>query len=139
MFNRAAEELTGQSAAAVVGRSMDDALPAALARLLRAARDTGRRHTEPELALAAVTELAGFPGVILAALATDGEDGPTDAAGAVVDGGTFRRAAALGLHPVEYLERNDSYSFFAALGDLLKPGPTGTNVNDLIFLFTLPA
>ena len=53
MFNRAAEELTGQSAAAVVGRSMDDALPAALARLLRAARDTGRRHTEPELALAA--------------------------------------------------------------------------------------
>jgi glycerate 2-kinase len=102
-------------------------------------RGNGQGGRNTELALAAVTELAGFPGVILAALATDGEDGPTDAAGAVVDGGTFRRAAALGLHPVEYLERNDSYSFFAALGDLLKPGPTGTNVNDLIFLFTLAA
>ncbi len=102
-------------------------------------RGDGRGGRNTELALAAVTELAGFPGALLVTLATDGEDGPTDAAGAVVDGETFRRAAALGLHPVEALERNDSYSFFAALGDLLKPGPTGTNVNDLVFLFTLPA
>lgn len=101
-------------------------------------RGDGKGGRNTELALAAVTELAGFPGVLLVTLATDGEDGPTDAAGAVVDGGTFRRAAALGLHPVEYLERNDSYSFFAALGDLLKPGPTATNVNDLVLLFTLP-
>lgn len=102
-------------------------------------RGDGQGGRNTELALAAVTELAGFPGALLAALATDGEDGPTDAAGAVVTGETFRRAAALGLHPVEHLERNDSYSFFAALGDLLKPGLTGTNVNDLVFLFTLPA
>ncbi len=101
-------------------------------------RGGGRGGRNTELALAAVTELAGFPGALLVTLATDGEDGPTDAAGAVVTGETFRRAAALGLHPVEHLERNDSYSFFAALGDLLKPGPTGTNVNDLVFLFTLP-
>jgi len=93
----------------------------------------GGRNTE--LALAAVSELADFPGVMLATLATDGEDGPTEAAGAVVTGETFRRAAGLGLHPGDFLERNDSYSFFSVLDDLLKPGPTGTNVNDLVFLF----
>jgi glycerate 2-kinase len=93
----------------------------------------GGRNTE--LALAAVTELADFPGVMLVTLATDGEDGPTDAAGAVVTGGSFHRAARLGLHPGDFLDRNDSYTFFAALDDLLKPGPTGTNVNDLMFLF----
>jgi hydroxypyruvate reductase len=93
----------------------------------------GGRNTE--LALAAVSELADFPGVMMATLATDGEDGLTDAAGAVVTGETFRRAAGLGLHPGLFLKRNDSYSFFAALDDLLKPGPTGTNVNDLVFLF----
>jgi glycerate 2-kinase len=95
----------------------------------------GRGGRNTELALAAVSELADFPGVMLVTLATDGEDGPTDAAGAVVTGETFRRAAKLGLHPGDFLERNDSYSFFSALDDLLKPGPTGTNVNDLVFLF----
>ena len=95
----------------------------------------GGRNTE--LALAAVTELADFPGVLLVTLATDGEDGPTDAAGAVVTGASFRRAIDMNLHPDDYLTRNDSYTFFAALDDLLKPGPTGTNVNDLAFLFIL--
>jgi glycerate 2-kinase len=95
----------------------------------------GGRNTE--MALAAVTELADFPGVMLVTLATDGEDGPTDAAGAVVTGGTFHRAAGLGLDPGDFLDRNDSYTFFAGLDDLLKPGPTGTNVNDLVFLFVL--
>ncbi len=84
-----------------------------------------------------MTELADFPGVMLVTLATDGEDGPTDAAGAVVTGESFRRAAGLDLQPDDFLSRNDSYSFFAALDDLLKPGPTGTNVNDLVFLFVL--
>ncbi len=93
----------------------------------------GGRNTE--LALAAVSELAGFPSALLVTLATDGEDGPTDAAGAVVSGETWQRAAALGLSPGEYLKHNDSYSFFAALNDLIKTGPTGTNVNDLVFLF----
>jgi hydroxypyruvate reductase len=96
----------------------------------------GRGGRNTELALASVTELANFPEVMLVSLATDGEDGPTDAAGAVVTGETFARAYGLGLDPVDYLRRNDSYPFFAALDDLLKPGPTGTNVNDLIFLFT---
>lgn len=100
-------------------------------------KGNGRGGRNTELALAAVSELADFPGVTLVTLATDGEDGPTEAAGAVVTGETFRRAQGLGLDPVEYLERNDSYPFFERLGDLLKPGPTGTNVNDLTFLFTL--
>jgi hydroxypyruvate reductase len=95
----------------------------------------GGRNTE--LALAAVTELADFPGVMLVTLATDGEDGPTDAAGAVVTGESFRQAVENNLHPDDFLARNDSYSFFSALDDLLKPGPTGTNVNDLAFLFVL--
>jgi hydroxypyruvate reductase len=86
--------------------------------------------------LASVTELANVPEVMLVSLATDGEDGPTEAAGAVVTGETYRRAQQLGLSPSDYLARNDSYSFFERLEDLLKPGPTGTNVNDLTFLFT---
>jgi glycerate 2-kinase len=99
-------------------------------------RGNGKGGRNTELALAAVTELAGYPGVMLISLATDGEDGPTDAAGAVVTGETWRRANDLGLDAGQFLKRNDSYSYFEALGDLLKPGPSGTNVNDLIFLFT---
>lgn len=98
-------------------------------------RGKGRGGRNTELALAAVTELADFPGVLLATLATDGEDGPTDAAGAVVTGASWRRARALGLRPADHLRRNDAYTFFAALDDLLRTGPTGTNVNDLVFLF----
>jgi hydroxypyruvate reductase len=72
--------------------------------------------------------------------ATDGEDGTTGAAGAVITGQTIERARALGLHPRAALENNDSYGFFNALflagepDPLLRPGPTGTNVNDLAFI-----
>jgi len=100
-------------------------------------QNKGKGGRNTELALAAVTELVDFPGVMLITLATDGEDGPTDAAGAVVTGETFHRASILNLHPNDFLDRNDSYSFFEALDDLLKPGSTGTNVNDLIFLIVL--
>lgn len=88
-----------------------------------------------ELALGAVNDLAGLKGVILATLATDGEDGPTDAAGAVVTGETLGRALSLGIIPEQYLENNEAYHFFDQLGDLLRPGSTGTNVNDLTFCF----
>jgi hydroxypyruvate reductase len=98
-------------------------------------RGDGRGGRNQELALAAVAELAGLPNVALIALATDGGDGPTDAAGAVVTGESLARARALGLSPAAHLARNDAYPFFAALSDLLRPGPTDTNVNDLAFLF----
>lgn len=93
---------------------------------------TGGRNQE--LALAAVPELAGLENALLISLATDGEDGPTDAAGAVVSGETIQRAESLGLDVAGHLSRNDAYPFFERLGDLLKIGPTGTNVNDLVFL-----
>jgi glycerate 2-kinase len=95
----------------------------------------GHGGRNQELALGAVEELAGLAGVGLLALATDGGDGPTDAAGAVVTGESLERAMLLGLDPRAYLARNDAYHFFDPLGDLLKPGPTQTNVNDLTFLF----
>jgi glycerate 2-kinase len=98
-------------------------------------RGTGRGGRNTELALAASISLADSPKAMFVTLASDGEDGPTDAAGAVVTGETFGRALAQGLEPSDYLNRNDSYAFFAALDDLLRPGPTGTNVNDLAFLF----
>ena len=81
--------------------------------------------------------MADLPDVLLVALGTDGTDGPTDAAGAAATGDTVRRARALGLDPGAYLSSNDSYSFFDELGDLIRTGPTGTNVNDLLFMFTI--
>ena len=68
---------------------------------------------------------------LIATLGTDGIDGPTDAAGALVDGSTLLRAARKGLDPSKYLEDNDSFTFFNKLGDAIITGPTGTNVNDL--------
>jgi len=97
----------------------------------------GKGGRNQELALAAVPELAGLEGVLLIALATDGEDGPTDAAGAVVSGETRQRAERLGSTVADHLSRNDAYPFFEALGDLLKTGPTGTNVNDLTVMLKL--
>lgn len=90
-----------------------------------------------EMALSAALEIAGLPNTALVFMATDGGDGPTDAAGAVATGDTLARAASAGLNPQDYLDRNDSYHFFDCLGDLLKPGPTQTNVNDLAFVFAL--
>jgi hydroxypyruvate reductase len=100
-------------------------------------KGNGKGGRNQELALAAVDELTGLNNLILIALGTDGDDGPTDAAGAVVTGDSAERAEALGLRAADYLSRNDAYPFFDALGDLIKTGPTGTNVNDLIFLFGL--
>jgi glycerate 2-kinase len=100
-------------------------------------RGKGKGGRNQELALATVSELAGLQNILLVALATDGDDGPTDAAGAAVTGESAHRADALGLDASGHLSRNDAYPFFDAVGDLLKTGPTGTNVNDLIFLVGL--
>ena len=92
----------------------------------------GRGGRNQEFALACVDALSRFATVAaLASVGTDGVDGPTDAAGAVVDSSTLHRAAAAALAPARYLENNDAYAFFAALGDLIQTGPTGTNVGDL--------
>jgi hydroxypyruvate reductase len=88
-----------------------------------------------ELALAASLKIAGLDDIVIAALATDGNDGPNDATGALVDGSTIARARALGLDPDAHLANNDAYHFFDGLGDLLITGPTNTNVNDLLFVF----
>lgn len=90
-----------------------------------------------ELALAFALEIEGIPGITLLSAGTDGTDGPTDAAGAIVDGGTMKKAREYGMDPAAYLERNDSYSFFKRFDSLtgekshIITGPTGTNVMDL--------
>jgi hydroxypyruvate reductase len=98
-------------------------------------RGSGQGGRNQELALAAAFALRGLPDVVMASIGTDGSDGPTDAAGAWVDGATLDWAAALGLDPVQSLASNDSYPFFARLGNLIRTGPTNTNVNDLYLLF----
>lgn len=91
----------------------------------------GGRNTE--FALAAALELAasGPEGWVVASLATDGEDGPTAVAGAIADAGTVERAAAAGVDAAAALTANDSLRVFEAAGGVVKPGPTGTNVNDV--------
>ncbi len=84
-----------------------------------------------EFALAAAMTIDGLEPVVILSGGTDGTDGPTDAAGALVDGRTIARAKAAGMDPNHYLERNDSYHFFQSLGDLLITGPSRTNVMDL--------
>ena len=99
--------------------------------------DPGLGGRNQEMALATVELLDGAENALFITLATDGDDGPTDAAGAVVNGGTFKRAKKLGHDPQAHLRAHSAYPFFDSLGDLLKPDPTGTNVNDLIFLFRI--
>lgn len=94
-------------------------------------RGRGRGGRNLELALAFAIEAAGHPGITLLSAGTDGTDGPTGAAGAVVTDSTLARVKTLGLDPLAYLDDNDSYTFFARLGDLVVTGPTGTNVMDL--------
>jgi glycerate-2-kinase len=90
-----------------------------------------------EMVLAALQKLRSDDGIVLASLSTDGIDGPTDAAGAVVDGKTLVRAMKTGLAPEEYLANNNSYRFFSRLGDLIFTGSTGTNVNDISVIVVL--
>lgn len=100
-------------------------------------KGNGKGGRNQELALAAVDELSGVENVLLISLATDGDDGPTDAAGAAANGESRQRAERLGMFAADHLSRNDAYPFFESLSDLLKPGYSGTNVNDLILLIGL--
>jgi glycerate 2-kinase len=97
-----------------------------------AVEGSGRGGRNQEFALVAAFDLAGVQNVAMLSAGTDGTDGPTDAAGAIVDGSTIARARALGLDPSDFLRRHDTYTLLQALGDLHRTGPTGTNVMDLV-------
>ncbi len=93
---------------------------------------TGLGGRNQELALAAAVELEGVEGITVLSLATDGRDGPTDAAGGIVDASTAGAIRAAGIEPGEALARHDSHRALAAAGALVTTGPTGTNVNDVM-------
>ena len=89
-----------------------------------------------ELALGAALSL-DYVSCLIATLGTDGIDGPTEVAGAFIDGTTLKRADEKGLNLLSYLEKNDTYTFFNELGDAIITGPTGTNVNDLAIILII--
>jgi len=94
--------------------------------------EPGRGGRNQHLALAAALVLAGEEDICFLAFGTDGSDGPTEDAGALVDGGTIKRGELAGLDAVDRLRQADSGSFLEASGDLISTGPTGTNVRDLV-------
>ena len=98
-------------------------------------KGTGKGGRNQELALGALPEIAGLDDVLLVTLATDGEDGPTDAAGAWVTGESLRKVKALDLSVDEAINNSDSYAFFSTLNQIVHTGPTGTNVNDVTVCF----
>ncbi|MBN2393059.1 MAG: glycerate kinase [Anaerolineae bacterium] len=100
-------------------------------------RGKGKGGRNQELGLAAALALAGLPDVGLLTLATDGTDGPTDAAGAIIDGRTVEIARECGWDPVATLADNNAYPLLDAVGALLHTGPTGTNVNDIAVLLVI--
>jgi glycerate 2-kinase len=92
----------------------------------------GKGGRNQELALACAIAIDGWKGISLLSAGTDGTDGPTNAAGAIVNGTTCKRARQTNLDPRDFLLANDSYTFFESLGDLLRTGATRTNVMDII-------
>lgn len=98
---------------------------------------SGKGGRNQEFALSASLKLAGLKGIVIASMGTDGLDGSSDVAGAVVDGSTLRRAKDMGIEPVGFLKNNDSYNFFKVLNDTILTGPTGTNVNDVMVVVAL--
>lgn len=97
-----------------------------------AVRGSGRGGRAQTLALAAALALERDVGITIAALATDGVDGPTDAAGAIIDGRTAGRSRGAGVDPTAALANDDAYPALDAAGALVRTGPSGTNVNDLV-------
>jgi glycerate-2-kinase len=97
-------------------------------------RGKGKGGRNQELALAAAVRINGSDGVVVGSFATDGIEGQTDAAGALVDGTTITRGLKLEMNPDEFLRNNDSYHYFSRLKDLVITCPTGTNVNDIMIL-----
>lgn len=96
-------------------------------------RGQGREKSE-EMALAAAKGIARLPGTVVPAVGSDGTNGPTDAAGDIVDGDSAHCLAEAGVDPEKALADNDSYHALAACEGLVVTGPSGTNVNDLAIL-----
>ncbi len=94
-------------------------------------RGNGLGGRNMEFAVSFAMEVEGLKGITLLSAGTDGTDGPTDAAGGIVDGETIGKAKACGFAPELYLENNDSYHLLERVGDLFITGPTGTNVMDI--------
>jgi len=94
-------------------------------------RGEGLGGRNQEFVLAAAVDIAGLRNVVVLSGGTDGTDGPTDAAGAIADGNTIARGEKAGMSASNALSFNDSYHFFEPLGDLVKTGPTNTNVMDI--------
>lgn len=123
----AAELVNGRAGIQLWGGETTVALPA----------HPGRGGRNQQLALAAALALAGHDKVYLLAAGSDGSDGPGGDAGALVDGATVARGAAAGFAAADCLQRADAGSFLEASGDLIRTGPTGTNVTDLAIGFKL--
>ena len=98
-------------------------------------KGSGKGGRNQELALSAAREIQGVGNCLFVSLATDGEDGPTDAAGGAVDGSTIQKGNHAGMDAGEFLDRNDAYRYLDAADALIRTGPTGTNVNDLMLMF----
>ncbi len=94
-------------------------------------KGSGLGGRNQEFVLASAIEIAGMRDTVILSCGTDGTDGPTDAAGAIADGFTVQSAKKQGMQPVDYLRNNDAYHFFERLDDLIKTGPTNTNVMDV--------
>jgi len=131
----------GSVFAAIAWEEMRNSQPLPLPALIVAAGETtvtvsgsGKGGRNQELALSAALGIEGLPGAMIASVGTDGHDGPTDAAGGIVDGETIPRLRKLGIDPEESLAANDSYHALAGSGDLIMTGPTGTNVADLCLI-----
>lgn len=99
---------------------------------VRLPRSPGRGGRNQQLALAAALQLAGSSDLYLLCAGSDGVDGNSDDAGALVDGGSVRRGAVQGLDAQHHLDNADANTFLAASGDLVHTGPTGTNVMDVV-------
>jgi len=130
-------DLAGELKKVVLGKS-DLSKPALLiagGETTVTVRGDGKGGRNQELALSAAREIENINNCLLISFATDGEDGPTDAAGAIVDGNTILNGKAQGLDVEKFLHRNDAYHYLEKTGSLIRIGPTGTNVNDMVLMF----
>ncbi|MDY9921367.1 MAG: glycerate kinase [Synergistota bacterium] len=99
-------------------------------------KGSGKGGRSQELSLAAAAKISGSGNIVILSAGSDGTDGPTDAAGGIVDGHTWEKIAQSGTDPSKLLDNNDSYNALLLSGDLFKTGPTGTNVNDLVIVLS---